>query len=115
MTCFKGASDTAREREFVQWIEPVGGVVELPVCVAIALLQRVPGAHAQLDRHRVRLEVREVVGWAGEVDGIAIRRKDGPRVVMARVLGRQAVGILLPARSAPCWAVRALSALAPGP
>src|SRR5260370_17409862 len=41
---------------------PIGRIVKLPIGVAVALLQRVPGAHAQLDRHGVALAVQLSMG-----------------------------------------------------
>jgi hypothetical protein len=45
---FERARDAAGERELVRRMDPVGGVVEFPVGVHVALLDRIVGAHAQL-------------------------------------------------------------------
>src|SRR6266852_9803204 len=53
-------------------MDPVRGVVELPVGVAVTLLQRVPGAHAQLNGDDVGLDVRKVVACTGKAHRLAI-------------------------------------------
>src|SRR2546425_12425710 len=76
-------------------MDPVRGVVELPVGVAVALLQRVPRAHAQLNRNNVGLNVREVVGCTGEVRGIAVSGESVARDVVAAAYGLELGGIRL--------------------
>ena len=90
-------------------MDPVGGVVELPVGVAVALLQRIPGPHAQLNGDDVGLGVREVIARAREVHGLAIRGEDVASHVVAGAHGRQRVGIGLQKRAELCVAVGAWS------
>src|SRR5436309_9729220 len=57
---------------------PVRRVIELPIGMPVALLQRVPGAHAQLKRNHVRLTrgVRKMVRRSGEPHCIAVASED---------------------------------------
>src|SRR5438552_16304806 len=57
---------------------PVRRVIELPVGMPVALLQRVPGAHAQLNRDHVGLPggVWKVVRGSGKAHRIAVDSED---------------------------------------
>src|SRR5207247_2856134 len=84
----EGARNAAGEGQLIQRVDPVRGVVELPVCMAVALLQRVPRAHAQLNRDDVGLRVREMVFRAGKVRWLAVGGEDiAGHIVAARSRG----------------------------
>ena len=88
-------------------MDPVGGVVELPVGVPVALLQRVPRAHAELNRDDVGLAVREAVVRAGEVLRIAIGGEDVAGDVVVGAHAAQRIGIGLEYGPELCVTVRA--------
>src|SRR2546427_9482352 len=71
------------KRQLVGGMYPVGTqVVELPVGVSADLLQGVVGAHAFVDRHDIRLYIREVIGLTGQVGGVPVGGEDGARGVV---------------------------------
>ena len=85
-------------------MDPIRGVVELPVGMAIALLQRVPRSHADLNGNDVRLLVGKMVVWTWPVGSIAVHGKESAGNFVATF---QFVGVRLQNRTELCVAVRA--------
>ena len=86
-------------------MDPVGRVVEFPIRMAVALLERIPGAHAQLNRNDIRLFVRKAIICTGEMRGVAIRRKDVAGKIVALSHRFEFVRILLKDCAKPRMAV----------
>src|SRR5215831_5346021 len=63
----KRSGDPARERQFVERVNPIRSVIEFPIGVPIRLLQRVPSTHTQLNRNNVGLPIRKMVRRAWEM------------------------------------------------
>src|SRR4029077_13741952 len=81
--------------QFVEGVYPIGTqIVELPVGVCVALLQRVVGAHTFLDRHNIRLDIREMIGLTGKVSGIAVGGEDRTRDVVVVSHLQELLGVL---------------------
>src|SRR5262249_37741198 len=106
-TLLERARDATGEGQFVERVNPVGLVIELPVSVPIALLQRVPGAHTQLNWNDIGLRIRKVVGWAGKVRRVAICSEDVARYVVTGAHGEKRVGIGLQDCAELCMTVAA--------
>ena len=102
--------ESTGERQFVKRTDPVGPqIVELPIGVGIALLHRVVGPHAHMNRDDIGLSVGEAVGRAGEMRGPAVAGEDMSRHVVAGPHLLQNLGIALGNRSELRVAVRARS------
>ncbi|ABF88336.1 putative lipoprotein [Myxococcus xanthus DK 1622] len=86
--------EAAGEGQFVEGVDPVGRVVELPVLVCVGLLERVVRAHAELERHQVRDTVREVVGSARGAGLLAIDGEEVAGHVVATSHLRQQCGVV---------------------
>src|SRR5262245_6851591 len=61
LACFCRPWDAARKWQFIKWVDPVRRVIELPVGMAVGLLQRIPGTHAQLNGDDVGLSARKMI------------------------------------------------------
>src|SRR5204862_8004330 len=72
----KRAVNSPGEWQVIKRVNPVCGVVEFPIRVTVALLKRVPGAHAQLNWDQVGLLIRELIASAGSMRRQAIRGED---------------------------------------
>src|SRR5207249_9520695 len=57
LTGLEGPGNAASERQLVQRVNPVRRVIEFPISMTVALLQRIPRAHAELDRDNVGLPI----------------------------------------------------------
>src|SRR4029453_5095056 len=90
----EGIAEAAGEGKLVLRKYPVRVWVELPVGMAVGLLQAVVGPHAELDRNEVGLDVRKVIARGRKADFVAIDcEKLARRVVMASdVVNRDGVG-----------------------
>src|SRR5205823_5507985 len=53
----EGPGNATGERQLVQRVNPVRRVIEFPIRMTVALLQRIPRAHAELDRDDVGLPI----------------------------------------------------------
>src|SRR5439155_15141228 len=98
----EGAGDPSGEGQLVERVDPVRRVVELPVGVGVGLLERVPGAHAELDRHHVGLLVRKMIGRAGEAHVVPVHGEDRARDVVTAPVRRSAAASA--GRIVPNWA-----------
>src|SRR3989442_13572794 len=74
-------------------MDPVRGVVELPVGVAVGLLQAVVGSHAQVNRDDVRLHVGKVIAFTGKALRSAVDGEDLSWHIMVTPLGRKGRGV----------------------
>src|SRR3989442_5008640 len=74
-------------------MDPVRGVVELPVGVAVGLLQAVVGSHAQVNRDDVRLHVGKVIAFTGKALRIAVDGEDLAGHIMVTPHGGKGRGV----------------------
>src|SRR2546428_6853216 len=74
-------------------MDPVRGVVELPVGVAVGLLQAVVGSHAQVNRDDVRLYVGKVIAFTGKALRIAVDGEDLAGHIMVTPHGGKGRGV----------------------
>src|SRR5215218_8407252 len=91
----KGSGNAAGEREFVQRMHPVRIFIELPVRMAVGLLQAVVRPQAKLNRNDVALDAWELIASGRKTDIKAVSSEDLAGHVMAAPHRSQCVSIIL--------------------